>query len=154
MKIVLAFDKFKGSMTQAEANAAAARGVRAVLPDADDLTLDEPEIVRQAGGYGIKLRAAAPSIHMIKAGIETELSPIVGTEAQSEELVKYLLDEFKENPSGIWDTNLFGKSIYELVNEGLHSKLGHLPEDAREKLGETLSKVVNEGAGGLICIIL
>ncbi len=130
------------------------RGYGIVLPDAEDLTLDEPEIVRQSGGYGIKLRASAPSIHMIKAGIETELSPIVGTEAQSEELVKYLLDEFRENPSGIWETNLFGKSIYELVNEGLHSKLGHLPEDAREKLGETLSKVVNEGAGGLICIIL
>lgn len=130
------------------------KGYGIVMPTPDDLTLDEPEIVKQAGGYGVRLRASAPSIHMIKAGIETELNPIVGTEQQSEELVKFLLDEFKENPQSIWDTNLFGKSIYELVNEGLHAKLEHMPDDAREKLGETLSKVINEGASGLICIIL
>ena len=130
------------------------KGYGIVMPTADDLTLDEPEIVKQAGGYGVRLRASAPSIHMIKAGIEAELNPIVGTEQQSEELVKFLLDEFKEDPQSIWDTNLFGKSIYELVNEGLHAKLEHMPDDAREKLGETLAKVINEGATGLICIIL
>ncbi len=130
------------------------RGYGIVMPTADDLTLDEPEIVKQAGGYGVRLRASAPSIHMIRAGIEAELNPIVGTEQQSEELVKFLLDEFKEDPQSIWDTNLFGKSIYELVNEGLHAKLDHMPDDAREKLGETLSKVINDGASGLICIIL
>ena len=115
---------------------------------------DEPEIVRQTGGFGIRLRASAPSIHMIKADIETELNPMVGTEQQSEELVKYLLSEFDEDPRGLWSTNLFGKSIYELVNEGLHSKLDHMPEDARERFGETLAKVINEGASGVICILL
>ncbi len=129
-------------------------GYGIVMPSVDDLTLDEPEIVKQAGGWGVRLRATAPSIHMIRAGIETELSPIVGTEQQSEELVHYLLEEFEGAPQGIWNTNLFGKSIYELVSEGLHAKLEHLPEDARERLGETLSRVINEGAGGLICIIL
>ncbi len=130
------------------------KGYGIVMPEQDDLTLDEPEIVRQAGGYGLKLRAAAPSIHMIKAGIETELNPIVGTEQQSEELVRYLLEEFRDDPRGIWDTNLFGKSIYELVNEGLHAKLENLPDDARDKFGQTISRVINEGSKGLICIIL
>ena len=130
------------------------KGYGIVMPEQEDLTLDEPEIVKQAGGYGLRLRASAPSIHLIRAGIETELNPIVGTEQQSRELVEYLLKEFEGDPRGIWDTNLFGKSIYELVNEGLHSKLDNLPEDAREKFGETLARVVNEGSQGLICIIL
>ena len=130
------------------------KGYGIVMPEQEDLTLDEPEIVKQAGGYGLRLRATAPSIHMIRAGIEAELNPIVGTEQQSRELVEYLLKEFEGDPRGIWDTNLFGKSIYELVNEGLHSKLDNLPEDAREKFGETLARVVNEGSNGLICIIL
>lgn len=130
------------------------RGYGIVMPDMDDMKLDEPEIVRQTGGFGIRLRASAPSIHMIKADIETELNPMVGTEQQSEELVKYLLSEFDEDPRGLWSTNLFGKSIYELVNEGLHSKLDHMPEDARERFGETLAKVINEGASGVICILL
>ncbi len=93
-------------------------------------------------------------IHMIRADIETEVSPIVGTEKQSEELVHFLLNEFDENPKSIWETNIFGKSLHELVNEGLRGKLGKMPDDARYKLQETLSKIVNEGSGGLICIIL
>ena len=91
---------------------------------------------------------------MIKAEIETEISPVVGTEQQSEELVKYMLKEFEENPKKIWDSNLFGKTLYELVNEGLHTKLDHMPDDARAKLSETLARIINEGSGGLICIIL
>ncbi len=130
------------------------KGYGIVMPDVEDMTLDVPEITKHAGGYGVKLRATAPSIHMIRAGIQTELNPIVGTEEQSEELVRFLLEEFEENPNDIWSTNLFGKSIYELVNEGLHSKLEHMPEDAREKMGETLARVINEGAAGLICILL
>lgn len=130
------------------------RGYGIVMPEIGDLRLEEPEIVKQAGGYGIKLRAHAPSIHMIRAGIETEINPIVGSEAQSEELVKYMLREFEEEPAKIWESNLFGKSLYELVNEGLHAKLEHMPDDAREKFGETLSRIINEGSGGLICIIL
>lgn len=129
-------------------------GYGIVMPEVSDLKLEEPEIVKQAGGYGVKLRASAPSIHMIKAGIETEISPVVGTEQQSEDLVKYLLSEFEEDPSKIWSSNMFGRTLYELVNDGLHAKLENMPDDAREKLSETLGRIINEGSGGLICIIL
>jgi len=134
--------------------AAETRGYGIVMPEVSDLKLEEPEIVKQPGGYGVKLRASAPSIHMIKAGIETEISPVVGTEQQSEDLVKYLLAEFEENPSKIWESNMFGRTLYELVNDGLHSKLENMPDDARDKLSETLGRIINEGSGGLICIIL
>ena len=110
--------------------------------------------MKQAGGYGVRLRASAPSVHMIRASIETEINPIVGTEQQSEELVRNLLRDFEEDPKQIWESNLFGRSLYELINDGLHAKLAHMPDDARQKLGETLSRVINEGSGGLICIIL
>ena len=129
-------------------------GYGIVMPDIDELKLEEPVIVKQAGGYGVRLRASAQSIHMIRANIETEISPIVGTEQQSEELVKYLLHEFEEDPRRIWESNMFGKSLYELVGEGLHAKLDHMPEDARHKLSETLERIINEGSGGLICILL
>lgn len=131
-----------------------ATGYGIVMPDIYDLKLEEPEIVKKSGGYGVQLRASAPSIHMIKADIKTEVSPIVGTEAQSEELVNFLLREFETDPQKIWETNMLGKSLYELVNEGLHTKLSHMPEDARARLSETLQRVINEGAGGLVCIIL
>lgn len=130
------------------------KGYGIVMPDVCDLKLEEPEIVKQAGGYGVKLRASAPSIHMIKAGIETEISPVVGTEQQSEDLVKYLLERVKEDPGSIWESNMFGRTLYELVNDGLNAKLENMPDDAREKLCETLGRIVNEGSGGLICIIL
>ena len=130
------------------------KGYGIVMPGIDELTLNEPEIVKQSGGYGVKLSASAKSIHMIRANIETEINPIVGSEAQSEELVKYLLREFEEEPSKIWESNVFGKSLYELVGEGLHTKLEHMPEESRTKLSETLERIINEGSGGLICIIL
>ena len=130
------------------------KGYGIVMPDIEDLRLEEPEIVRREGGYGVRLRAAAQSIHMIRANIETEINPIVGTEQQSEELIKYMLHEFEEDPRAIWESNMFGKSLYELVNEGLHSKLEHMPDDARAKLSNTLERIINEGSGGLICIIL
>ncbi len=129
-------------------------GYGIVTPDIDDLRLEEPEIVKQPGGYGVKLRASAPSIHMIRAEIETEINPVVGTEQQSEELVGFLLREFEEDPKKIWSSNLFGKTLHELVTEGLHSKLSHMPDDARAKLSETLCRIINEGSNGLICIIL
>jgi stage IV sporulation protein A len=91
---------------------------------------------------------------MIRANIETEINPLVGSEQQSEDLVNYLLREFEESPASIWESNIFGKSLYELVNEGLHAKLEHMPDDARSKLSETLERIVNEGSGGLICILL
>ncbi len=130
------------------------KGYGIVSPGTDELTLAEPKIVKQGGRFGVKLKASAPSIHMIRADIETEVSPIVGTEKQSEELVRYLLEEFENDPAKIWESNIFGKSLYELVNEGLHNKLSRMPDAARFKLRETLQRIINEGSGGLICIIL
>ena len=130
------------------------KGYGIVTPSIDELILDEPEMVKQGSRFGVKLRANAPSIHMIKANIQTEVSPIVGSEKQSEELVNYLLSEFENDPKKIWESNIFGKSLHELVNEGLQTKLAKMPEDAQIKLQETLERIVNEGSGGLICIIL
>lgn len=129
-------------------------GYGIVSPGVDELVLEEPEIVKQGSRYGVKLKASAPSIHMIRADIETEVSPVVGSEKQSEELVSYLMSEFDTDPKKIWESNIFGKSLHELVNAGLHNKLVRMPEDARQKLQETLQKIINEGSGGLICIIL
>lgn len=129
-------------------------GYGIVSPSTEEMTLDEPKIVRQGGRYGIRLKAGAPSIHMIRADIETEVSPIVGTEKQSEELVHYLLSEFETDPAKIWQSNIFGKSLYELVNEGLHNKLSRMPDSARMKIKETLQRIINDGSNGLICIIL
>ncbi len=131
-----------------------AKGYGIVTPSMEELILDEPEMVKQGSRFGVKLKAKAPSIHMIKADIETEVSPIVGSEKQSEELVNYLLSEFESDPQKIWESNIFGKSLHELVNEGLQNKLCRMPEDAQAKLQETLERIVNEGSGGLICIIL
>ncbi len=130
------------------------KGYGIVSPMPDEMTLQEPQIVKQGGKFGVKLKASAPSIHLIKAEIETEVSPIVGTEKQSEELVQYLMSEFESDPSKIWESNIFGKSLYELVNEGLHTKLSKMPEESRIKLKDTLTRIINEGSGGLICIIL
>ncbi len=143
------YDKVKGALEEVNAT-----GYGIVVPDIYDMKLEEPQMVKQTGGYGVKLRASAPSIHMIKADIEAEVSPIVGTEQQSEELVNFLLREFENDPRRIWDTNMFGKPLCELIREGLHTKLAHIPEDARAKLSETLRRIINEGSGGLICIIL
>jgi stage IV sporulation protein A len=129
-------------------------GYGLVPPTMEELTLEEPEIIKQGGRFGVRLRANAPSLHMIRADIETEISPIVGSEKQSEELVKYLLDEFESDPSKLWASNIFGKSLHELVKEGLSNKLMRMPEDAQIKIQETLQRIINEGSGGLICIIL
>lgn len=130
------------------------KGYGIVTPSIDELILEEPEMVKQGSRFGVKLRATAPSIHMIRANIETEVSPIVGSEKQSEELVNYLLSGFENDPTSIWGSNIFGKSLNELVNEGLQTKLAKMPEEAQMKLQETLERIVNEGSGGLICIIL
>lgn len=129
-------------------------GYGIVMPEMNELSLEEPEIMKQGGRYGVKLKAQAPSIHLIKCNTYTEVAPIVGSESQSQELVIYLLKEFEENPSEIWDTNIFGKSLHELVSEGLNNKLYRMPIDARNKFRETIERVINEGCNGLICIIL
>ncbi len=148
-QIKVKYDKIEAALDEVEEN-----GYGIVLPDITDMRLEEPKIVRQNGGYGVKLKASAPSLHMIRATVQTEISPTVGSEAQGEELVKFLLEEFEENPSKIWSTNLFGKTLSALVSEGIHAKLAGMSREAGQKLGQTLSRIINEGSGGLICIIL
>ena len=143
------YDKISYALESAKAT-----GYGIVTPGMEDLILDEPEMVKQGSKFGVKLKATAPSLHIVKANIETEVSPIVGSEKQSEELVNYLLSEFESDPQKIWESNIFGKNLHELVNEGLQNKLSRMPEDAQGKLQETLERIVNEGSGGLICIIL
>lgn len=143
------YDKFQEALRQVEET-----GYGIVTPSVEDLTLEEPEIVKQAGGYGVKLRASAPSIHMMRADVKAEVSPIVGSEKQSEDMVKFLLKEFEQDPTKIWQSNMFGKTLHELVNEGLNSKLSHMPYEAQMKLCDTLGKIINDGSNGLICILL
>lgn len=143
------FDKIKAAYSDALET-----GYGIVMPSMEDLTLEEPQIIRQGSKYGIRLRASAPSIHMLKTNINTEVTPIVGSEEQSRELVTYLLSEFNDDPVKIWQSNIFGKSLNELVNEGMHNKLYRMPADARSKLNETIERIINDGCNGLICIIL
>ena len=143
------YDKIKDAYEEVQNT-----GYGIVMPGLEELSLEEPEIIRQGGKYGIRLKASAPSVHMMKTQITTEVTPIVGSEQQSQELVEYLLREFEENPAKIWESNIFGKSLHELVNEGLHNKLYRMPSDARDKLRETIERIINEGCSGLICIIL
>lgn len=148
-KIKAEYDRVAAALQQVEET-----GYGIVVPQPESMVLEEPEIVRQGGRYGVRLRASAPSIHMIRADIQTEVAPIVGTEKQSEEMINYLLQEFEGDTGKIWQSNIFGKSFYELVGEDLNTKLKRMPEDARSKLRETLQRIINEGSGGLICIIL
>jgi stage IV sporulation protein A len=143
------YEKIRPALEEVEAT-----GYGIVMPGTEELTLEEPQIIKQGGKYGVKLQAAAPSIHLMKANINTVVSPIVGTEKQSEDLIMYLLKEFEENPKKIWDSNIFGKSLHSLVNEGLHNKLYRMPTEARLKIQETLERIINEGCSGLICFIL
>ena len=129
-------------------------GYGMVEPTEDEMELAEPEIMKQAGRFGVRLKASAPSLHIMRVDVETEVNPVVGSEQQSEELVKYLLSEFETNPTGIWETNMFGKSLSSLVNEGLNNKLNAMPKDAPNKMRKTLGRIVNEGKGGMICILL
>ena len=130
------------------------KGYGIVMPSPEELTLEEPKLTRQSGGWGVKVTAHASSIHMIKASIKTELCPVVGTEEQSEAVVKYLVGEIEDEPQKVWECNMFGRSLYDLVSDGLNAKLENIPDDAREKLSETLERIVNEGANGLVCILL
>ncbi|GHU55113.1 stage IV sporulation protein A [Clostridia bacterium] len=143
------YDKFKPALDEVEQT-----GYGIVMPTQDELTLQEPQIIRQGSKFGVKLQASAPSIHLMKANINTVVSPIVGSEKQTQDLVMFMLKDFEEDPSKIWNSNIFGKSLLSLVNEGLHSKLEHMPSEARLKIGETLERIINEGCNGLICFIL
>jgi len=135
-------------------NDAMTTGYGIVMPGVGELNLESPEIMKQGGRYGIRMKASAPSIHMIRADIETTVSPIVGNEKQSEDMVNYLLEEFEGDTGRIWQPNIFGRSFHEIVGEDLQAKLKRMPEDAQAKLRQTLERMINEGGGGLICIIL
>ncbi|GAB3052804.1 stage IV sporulation protein A [Virgibacillus ainsalahensis] len=129
-------------------------GYGIAAPSLEDMILDEPEIIRQGSRFGVRLKAVAPSIHMIKVDVESEFSPIIGTEKQSEELVRYLMQDFEENPLSIWESDIFGRSLSSIVREGIQGKISLMPENARYKLKDTLERIINEGSGGLIAIIL
>lgn len=129
-------------------------GYGVVTPRLEEMILEEPELIRHGSRFGVRLKAKAPSLHIIRADITTEITPIIGTEKQTEELVRYMLDEFEENPTKIWESNIFGKSLHDLVREGIQNKLHRMPENAQVKLQDTLQRIVNDGSGGLICIII
>ena len=135
-------------------NDANEKGYGIVMPTLGELKLDEPTLVKQPNGYGVKVSAHADSIHMIKTGIKADLCPVIGSQEQSEEVVKFLQDEYEDNPDKVWEYNMFGRSLYDMVNDGMTAKLSHMPDESREKLGETLGKIINEGSNGLICILL
>ena len=143
------YDKISAALEEVKAT-----GYGIVMPGAEEMRLEMPEPVKKGGAYGVKLRASAPSIHMMRADIQTEVSPMVGNEQQSEELVRSLLGEYEGNREKLWESNIFGKSLFELVNEGLTTKLKRMPEDARYKIKDALGKIINEGANGLICLLL
>ncbi|MBQ7225995.1 MAG: stage IV sporulation protein A [Clostridia bacterium] len=143
------FDKYKEAIDEVNAT-----GYGIVLPSAEDMTLSEPETMKQSGSYGIKIKTNAPSIHMIKADIEAEVSPIVGTLEQAQEITRFMLEEYEEDPKHLWEFNMLGKSLYELVSDSLGAKLSHITKESRTRLSDTLTRVINEGSNGLICIIL
>ena len=130
------------------------KGYGIVMPSIKDLKLEEPTLIKQANGYGVKVSASAESIHMIKTGIKADLCPVIGSEEQSEEVVRFLQGELEDNPDKVWEYNMFGRSLYDMVSDGMTAKLSHMPDESREKLGETLGKIINEGSNGLICILL
>ena len=143
------YAKFERALEEAESS-----GYGIVLPTASELKLEEPELVKQNGGYGVKITAHADSIHIIKTDIKTELCPVIGSEEQSREVVKFITEEFEENPSGVWGYNTFGRSLFDMVNDGMTAKLSNMPPEARDRLADTIGKIINEGASGLICILI
>lgn len=143
------YDKIKDALIQVEQE-----GYGVVSPKMEEMRLEEPEIVKQGSRYGVRLKASAPSLHIMRVDVQTEICPVVGSEQQSEDIVKYLLKEFENNPKGIWETNMFGKSLHSLVNEGLNKKIVQMPPEAQKKMRKTLGRIVNEGKGGIICILL
>ena len=143
------WEKISGAMADV-----AETGYGVVDPQLDEMYLEEPELIKQGGHFGVRLRASAPSYHIIRTNVSTEITPLIGTEKQCEDLVRYITAEFEDDPGKIWQTNIFGKSLHELVSEGISGKLAHMPQQAREKLAQTLQRIVNDKGGGIICIII
>jgi stage IV sporulation protein A len=129
-------------------------GYGVASPPLSEMRLDEPELIRQGSRYGVRLKATAPSIHMIRVDVESEFAPIIGSEKQSEELVRFLMQDFETDPLKIWESDMFGRSLHSIVRDGIQAKLTMMPDHARYKLQETLGRIINEGSGGLIAIIL
>ena len=143
------FGKIKDALEQAESD-----GYGIVCPSVEEMTLEEPVLVKQNGRYGVKLKATAPSLHIIKVDVTTEVSPTVGNEKQGEDMVNFLTEKYEQDPKNIWETNMFGRSLNDLVNDGLKDKLLSVPKDAQIKMNKTLTRMVNENRGGMICILL
>ena len=143
------YNKVSGALREVQET-----GYGMVLPSLSDMSLDEPQLIRQGSRFGVRLKASAPSVHMIRADITAEITPIIGTERQCEELVHYMLSEFEESPQKIWQSEIFGKSVHDLARESIQNKLQRMPENAQVKLQDTVQRIVNEGSGGLICIII
>lgn len=144
-----AYDRLKGALDEADRT-----GYGLVPPSMDEMTLEKPEIVRQGSRFGVKLRANAQGLHLIKVNVDSEIAPLVGTEEQSAELVEYLLDTIKNAPDDIWQTNIFGKSLYDLITNGMMGKVNSLPDEVRQKLREAVQRIVNEECRNLICVML
>lgn len=143
------YDKLKDALDQVEQT-----GYGIVVPSKNEYTLENPEVVKQGGKYGVKIKASAPSLHIVKVDVETEVTPLVGTESQSQDLVAYLSEKFENDPDGIWNTNLLGKSLYSLIDDNIGTKILAMPADAQRKMKKTLGRIINEGKGGVLCILL
>ena len=143
------YDKLKNALDDVRN-----KGYGVVIPDSSQMKLEEPQIVRQGGKYSVKLKANAPAIHMLMTNVETEVTPALGGETASEDIINFLLQGFDGDVNRIWESNIFGKSLYDIAEEGLNSKIDSLPDSAKDKLKHTLQRIINEGSGGLICILL
>ena len=143
------YDKLKDALEEVEQT-----GYGIVVPGKQEYTLQQPEVVKQGNKFGVKIKASAPSLHIIKVDVETEVTPLVGTETQSQDLVDYLTERFESDPEGIWETNLLGKSLYSLIDDNISSKIVMMPADAQRKMKKTLGRIINEGKGGVLCILL
>ena len=143
------YEKFRNAIVQVRQ-----KGYGVVTPERSEIVLDDPQVVRHGNRYGVKMKAQAPSINMIKAHIETEIAPIVGSEQQAEDLITYIKENAAESEDGIWNTNIFGKSIEQIVEDGIQAKVSQVTEDCQIKLQDTLQKIINDSNGGMICIII
>lgn len=143
------YDKLKSALDEVEQN-----GYGIVVPKQNEYILQEPEVVKQGGKFGVKIKATAPSLHIVRVDVESEVTPLVGNESQCQDLVEYLQTRYEQDPDGIWETNLLGKSLYSLVDDNINSKILAMPADAQRKMKKTLCRIINEGKGGVLCILL
>ena len=143
------YDKIKEALAQARL-----KGYGVMMPQRDEILLDEPEVIRHGNKYGVKMKAQAPSVNLIRAQIETEIAPIVGSEQQAKDLIAYINSSSKDNEEGIWDANIFGKSVEQIVEDGIQAKISQMTDECQQKLQDTLQKIINDSNGGLICIII